>query len=424
MNLDNDKINNVIRKLLREVSEEPGIAMKKKMDTTNKKINKDSYNDTEKKFKDYSTTSKKEDKDKITPPKRMLNDKEQEFHDEIELSEDNLDLTYDEIGDNEKFNDRVEKSLVGDSTMGNRVKGDDVVGVEDNGFGEKLIQNKLNRHKNIQGKTAIGPDSIVPTDKSSPLNIGSLTGKDAITSEKTALEMGKNKKVNAKKVVKESDDEKCACGKKLKYPFEKQSGRCDGCESLEKDDEENKRDMKSKVNNKVEEPALVADNVNKNNKKNNIVENNNKVNKKMMKKITFKKPFNGKDNALNLIPESMKVNLNEFVLTDNINETYKIRWEGSSSNGTPIILKEENKVLVSEEMLKIKKLMNYKSSDTNTTLNGQQRLTENENFNAMLDKSKKMVDGLLEIKPENVKTISVDKNIFESWNKKLENLII
>jgi len=43
-----------------------------------------------------------------------------------------------------------------------------------------------------------------------------------------------------------------------------------------------------------------------------------------MKRATFKKPFNGMDNALKLIPESYKVDGNEFQITDGI-ETYNIR---------------------------------------------------------------------------------------------------
>ena len=47
-----------------------------------------------------------------------------------------------------------------------------------------------------------------------------------------------------------------------------------------------------------------------------------------MKKLTFKKPFNGVNNALNLIPESYRVDNKTFFITDG-NESYKVRWEGS-----------------------------------------------------------------------------------------------
>ena len=56
-----------------------------------------------------------------------------------------------------------------------------------------------------------------------------------------------------------------------------------------------------------------------------------------MKRITFKKEFNGIANALKLIPENYKVDNKEFLMTDG-NETYKIRWEGTVSEGKAAIL--------------------------------------------------------------------------------------
>ena len=47
-----------------------------------------------------------------------------------------------------------------------------------------------------------------------------------------------------------------------------------------------------------------------------------------MKRLKFKKPFNGMDNAKKLIPESYKIDGNEFEVTDGI-ESYRVRWDGS-----------------------------------------------------------------------------------------------
>ena len=45
-----------------------------------------------------------------------------------------------------------------------------------------------------------------------------------------------------------------------------------------------------------------------------------------MKRLTFKKPFNGVNNALNLIPESYRVDNKVFEMTDG-EESYRVRWE-------------------------------------------------------------------------------------------------
>jgi hypothetical protein len=108
-----------------------------------------------------------------------------------------------------------------------------------------------------------------------------------------------------------------------------------------------------------------------------------------MKRATFKKPFNGMDNALKLIPESYKVDGNEFEITDGI-ETYSIRWESDINEGT--VLRAENKNLISEDMQKIKHLMGFKSQDTLGTLKGKERISENASFRDVWDKTHKLLN--------------------------------
>jgi hypothetical protein len=121
----------------------------------------------------------------------------------------------------------------------------------------------------------------------------------------------------------------------------------------------------------------------KNNKKS-IKESN------KMKRLTFKKPFNGVGTALNLIPESYKVDNKVFELTDG-NESYRVRWEGSLVEGKAVVLLANNKEMVNEDMNKIKHLMGYKPQETFGTLKGSERLTEDKKFGEIWNKTKSLL---------------------------------
>jgi len=99
-----------------------------------------------------------------------------------------------------------------------------------------------------------------------------------------------------------------------------------------------------------------------------------------MKRITFKKSFNGVQNALNLIPESFKVEAKKFELTDG-NEKYLVEWK----DGRPFVLEASDKNMLSESFNKIKHLMGYKSEDTIGTPDAESRVSENKRLfeNAM-----------------------------------------
>jgi hypothetical protein len=108
---------------------------------------------------------------------------------------------------------------------------------------------------------------------------------------------------------------------------------------------------------------------------------------KTMKRLRFKKPFNGVENALNLIPESYKVDNKTFQMTDG-NESYEIRWEGSINEGKASILKASDKTLMNEDMQRMKELFNFKSQDTLGNLKGTERLNENKQFDTIWNKTK------------------------------------
>ena len=108
-----------------------------------------------------------------------------------------------------------------------------------------------------------------------------------------------------------------------------------------------------------------------------------------MKRLKFKKPFNGMDNAKKLIPESYKIDGNEFEITDG-NETYRVKWESGINEGT--ILSSSNKVQINEDMKKMKHLMGFKSQETLGTLKGAERINEDKTFNKIWNKTKNLLN--------------------------------
>jgi len=109
-----------------------------------------------------------------------------------------------------------------------------------------------------------------------------------------------------------------------------------------------------------------------------------------MKRLIFKKPFNGLDNALNLIPETYRVDDKQFEMTDGT-ETYKVRWEGTLTEGRAIVLNETNINVVNESIDKIKHLMGFKSEETLGNVRGKNRLDENKIFNDIWSKTKSLL---------------------------------
>ena len=120
-------------------------------------------------------------------------------------------------------------------------------------------------------------------------------------------------------------------------------------------------------------------------------------NESKMKRLKFKKPFNGVDTALKVIPESYKVDNRVFELTDG-NEHYSVRWEGSLNEGKAVVLSSFHQEALNEDVAKIKHLMGFKSQDTLGNLKGGQRLTEDNTFFDMLNKSKALNEA--EAKPD------------------------
>lgn len=122
----------------------------------------------------------------------------------------------------------------------------------------------------------------------------------------------------------------------------------------------------------------------------NALQESNKNKKQPMKRLKFKKEFKGVGNALKLIPESYKVDNKVFEMTDG-NESYKVRWEGSLTEGAAVVLTASDKKMVNEDMDRMKALFNYKSQDTLGLVKGKARVDENITFTDIWNKTKKLL---------------------------------
>lgn len=151
---------------------------------------------------------------------------------------------------------------------------------------------------------------------------------------------------------------------------------------------------------------------NKNNAHINEANNNTKT-KQGMKRLKFKNPFNGVGNALKLIPESYRVNNKLFEMTDGI-ENYKIRWEGSLTEGKAVVLMASDKTLVNEDIQKMKHLMGFKSENTLGLLKGKQRLNENTMFTDIWNKTKNIVTETEDMEGANAKEGNWDEETKKS----------
>lgn len=120
-------------------------------------------------------------------------------------------------------------------------------------------------------------------------------------------------------------------------------------------------------------------------------DNNKPQIKEGMKRLKFKKEFNGVGNALKMIPESYKTDNKVFEMTDGV-ENYKIRWEGTLTEGRAVVLMASDKNLVNEDMQKMKHLMGYKSQETLGNVKGKARLDENVKFTDIWNKTKQLME--------------------------------
>lgn len=102
-----------------------------------------------------------------------------------------------------------------------------------------------------------------------------------------------------------------------------------------------------------------------------------------MKRLNFKTKFTSDTEVLKLIPENYKYDGHTFLMTDG-DQTFKVRWDEAINEGT--VLGYRNKSMINEDMDKMKKLFNYKYSDSMGKTNDYG--TETKTFSKLFESTK------------------------------------
>ena len=322
----------------------PGIDVTKRVNKESGKINKTAVKDMDKEAADYEKSITKTDKSTKMPTNKFNynGDKEKEYHDQMEIMNGQEMIQYDR-DPNKEFKDRAEEAIAGSSRMGNNPEWANVVAKGQGGdpeFGKNLVKTiKAAAKKRQDAEYAV-----------------MSFGDDIETLPKGTKPMSRHGAL--------SEGELAAASKNIES--RKPYGTEDEYEFNNSDD--------------AKEPSKEENN------------NNKPKIKEGMKRLNFKKEFNGVGNALKMIPESYKVDNKVFEMTDG-NESYKIRWEGTLSEGKATILTASNKTMVNEDMQKMKHLMGYKSEKTLGLVKGNARLDENAIFTDIYAKTKALLEG-------------------------------
>lgn len=379
--MDKNKIkNHLVNRFVNEGT--PGIDVTKAILSKSKAFNDEGLKDIENKLKDADKGQKKsasKTKEMSQNKFNYNNDKEAEYHQEMEIMNGSEMLEYDR-DPNQTFKERAVRAIEGHPTMGNSPDYANVVpeqmGFTGPTFGKKLVQAIKNSAKKrlkatdrlISFGTDIEtvPDNYAPMAKFSAIyeNIHNTPQMGGVTKSKgTAGYID-----NTSKMDKEYSDSINKSEDDIDISQADISG-----------------DNYEKINREIEYGFNIG----------NLDENktNNKLQiKEGMKRLKFKQEFKGVGNALKLIPESYKVDNKVFEMTDGI-ESYKMRWEGTLNEGKAVVLMASDKTMVNEDMQKMKHLMGYKSQETLGTVKGKARIDENKIFSDIWKKSQILIEG-------------------------------
>lgn len=115
--MDNKNIKNLLRLLAED--KVPGLDVTKKVTKDSKKHNDEYQKDVEKKMKDYEKDTIKNGEDDNVDVKINATDSQKEYHDEMETLNGQEMINYDQTP-SEKFQERAEMAIVGDTKMGNK----------------------------------------------------------------------------------------------------------------------------------------------------------------------------------------------------------------------------------------------------------------------------------------------------------------
>jgi hypothetical protein len=331
----------LVKKFVNEAT--PGIDVTRAVLSKSKAFNDEGLKDIEKKLKDADKGQIKSASKTKDMPQNKFNynsDSEKEYHQEMEIMNGNEMLEYDRDPD-KMFKERAIEAIEGSTRMGNSPDYANVFpeqqGFTGPTFGKKLVQaikaSAKKRQDAVKGIISFGDDI-----ETVPKNYAPMAKFSALAENED-----KDKK---------DDPDDMSQSDASGDDYEKAS------REIEKE---------NKTNNK---PQI----------------------KEGMKRLKFKQEFKGVGNALKLIPESYRVDNKTFEMTDGI-ESYRMRWEGTLTEGRAVVLTASDKTMINEDMQKMKHLMGYKSQDTLGTVKGKARIDENAIFSDIWKKSIVLIEG-------------------------------
>jgi hypothetical protein len=402
-----------------ENSTSPAIKLAKQISKKNKTINKGAIKDIGSDLKAYENEPKpdKNQKEMATNKFNYEGKEEEDYHDQMEIMNGQEMIQYDR-NPSKQFKDRAEEAIAGSTRMGNNPEWANVVAKGQGGdpeFGKNLVkQIKASQKKRVEQ---------TPTSK--------MFGDDWEITDDNSHKKIAVEGVNKKKIINEEINQTYT-----HFLISKSDNKIiDGFDYSDMEPDEIRHYLKLDVIDKGLDPKeykLVSltyleknginpfDESNWKNQGESLPEDpmtgldtdherasretqygirpyNENINKKQkqikesMKRLNFKREFNGVGNALKLIPESYKVDKKVFEMTDG-NESYRIRWEGSLTEGQAIILIASDKKLVNEDITRMKELFGYKSEKTLGNLKGKERIDENKSFKNIWDKTKTLLE--------------------------------
>lgn len=380
------------------------------------KENQDYYKEFGKKMDDYYKPLGDTEKENAESVMKYSYDKDSdEYHNEYEILNGQEMLRYMNDPD-ERFKDRAEKAIAGSPEMGNNPEWANVVTADQAGFtgpdfGKQLVARIKGREEKYQDEDKLekydgmGDVAIPGAGKGEQRKLAIAENKDNTENKKTMKRLNENIEFDTKPIVGHADDHKDNTHFAIHKPTNSIVFTWDynGYEPDElkyaKDDyffDDIEADFGDSVDKYrksdfaiVTRKGLLKKGIDLNNYLQFLGQKYDKLNenKKTMKRLRFKKPFNGVENALNLIPESYRVDNKTFQMTDG-NENYEVRWEGSLNEGKAVVLKSSEENLINEDMKRMKELFNFDSRNTLGTLKGKDRLNEDNQFSTIWNKTK------------------------------------
>lgn len=369
-------------------SSTPGITVTNAANKKSGKINKDGVNAIEKDVKQYDKDLKK-NKSEVTNNKfNYENDWEKTYHNDMEIMNGQEMIQY-TSEPSKLFKEKAKEAIEGSTRMGNkggkgRGNAEESWDASSDDFGKDFVKrvNATTKKRADATDKLISFGDDIENTKSKPKNNTkfSALNEGALGKGYTHFAINKNDgKIYDGWDYTGEDKESVAYYAKIdlkdNFPNNKPS------------------DFKVVTKNLLAKQGMnVSDTNNWYKPESASINNNNPQIKESMKRLKFKKEFNGVGNALKMIPESYRVDNKEFEMTDG-NESYKIRWEGTLTEGRAVVLTAANKTMINEDMQKMKHLMGYKSQDTLGTSKTVSRLTEGAIFDDILAKTRVLLEG-------------------------------